>query len=58
MGPEYRDPSGSAPTIRTDGLRSFRYLATPLMVPPVPMPATKRSTAPSVCSQISGPVVR
>ena len=27
------------------------------MVPPVPMPATKMSTWPSVSSQISGPVV-
>lgn len=27
------------------------------MVPPVPMPATSTSTAPSVSSQISGPVV-
>ena len=28
-----------------------------MIVPPVPMPATKTSTAPSVSSQISGPVV-
>ncbi len=57
MGPENSEPSGSAPTMCTDGLRSFRYFATPLIVPPVPMPATKTSTRPSVCSQISGPVV-
>ena len=36
---------------------SFRYLATPDTVPPVPTPATKMSTLPSVCCQISGPVV-
>ena len=29
----------------------------PLIVPPVPMPATKWVTRPCVCSQISGPVV-
>ena len=29
----------------------------PLIVPPVPIPATKWVTRPSVCSQISGPVV-
>ena len=28
-----------------------------MIVPPVPMPATKWVTRPSVCSQISGPVV-
>ena len=27
------------------------------MVPPVPIPATKWVTVPSVCAQISGPVV-
>ena len=37
---------------------SFRNFPTPEMVPPVPTPATKTSTLPSVCSQISGPVVR
>jgi hypothetical protein len=30
---------------------------TPVMVPPVPTPATKTSTWPSVSAQISGPVV-
>ena len=29
----------------------------PLIVPPVPMPVTKWVILPSVCSQISGPVV-
>ena len=36
---------------------SLRYRPVPLIVPPVPMPATKTSTAPSVSAQISGPVV-
>ena len=31
--------------------------ATPEIVPPVPMPATKWVILPAVCSQISGPVV-
>ena len=35
----------------------MRYSPTPVTVPPVPTPATKISTLPSVCSQISGPVV-
>jgi hypothetical protein len=30
---------------------------TPVMVPPVPTPATRTSISPSVSSQISGPVV-
>ena len=30
----------------------------PVIVPPEPMPATKASTSPPICSQISGPVVR
>ncbi len=29
----------------------------PLIVPPVPMPVTKWVIRPSVCAQISGPVV-
>ncbi|MNE60102.1 hypothetical protein D3C80_1552270 [compost metagenome] len=33
------------------------YRETPVMVPPVPTPATRTSTAPSVSFQISGPVV-
>ena len=36
---------------------SFRYRPAPVMVPPVPMPATKCVTVPSVCAQISGPVL-
>ena len=35
----------------------FRNSPTPVIVPPVPTPATKISTLPSVSSQISGPVV-
>jgi len=36
---------------------SLRYRPAPEIVPPVPMPATKWVTAPSVWLQISGPVV-
>ena len=39
------------------GFFSFKYLPVPVMVPPVPTPATKISTLPSVSCQISGPVV-
>ena len=35
----------------------LRKRETPVIVPPVPTPATKMSTAPAVSSQISGPVV-
>lgn len=35
----------------------FKYSPTPLIVPPVPTPAIKMSTFPSVSFQISGPVV-
>ena len=35
---------------------SLRYRPFPLMVPPVPTPATKCVTLPAVCSQISGAV--
>ena len=44
--------------IRTDGLRAFSTSPTPVMVPPVPMPATKASTSPCVSRQISSAVVR
>ncbi len=36
---------------------SFKYQPTPVTVPPVPTPPTNKSTAPSVSSHISGPVV-
>ena len=38
-------------------LTSLRWCPTPVIVPPVPTPATKCVTRPSVCAQISGPVV-
>ena len=50
-------PGGSASTVRIRGLRDFRYSDTPATVPPVPLAATKASMRPSVCCQISGPVV-
>ena len=49
--------AGSTATERTVGFFSFRNLAAPEMVPPVPTPATMTSTEPSVSAQISGPVV-
>ena len=42
--------------MRTFGFFSLRTFATPEMVPPVPTPATKTSTWPSVSAQISSPV--
>ena len=51
------DSCGSTATTCTPGFRFFRYAPTPVIVPPVPTPATKMSTSPSVSSQISGPVV-
>ena len=50
------EAAGSTATTRTAGFLDFRYDPTPVIVPPVPTPATKKSTAPSVSSQISGPV--
>ena len=38
-------------------LRSFNAMPTPASVPPVPTAQTKPATLPSVCCQISGPVV-
>ena len=52
------DVLGSTATIRQSGLRSLRNSPTPVIVPPVPTPATNTSTRPPVASQISGPVVR
>ena len=58
MPPEYTEPSGSAPMILTRPPEtSLRYRPVPEMVPPVPTPATKWVTLPSVSAQISGPVV-
>ena len=39
------------------GFLAFRYAPAPVMVPPVPTPAMRTSTRPSVSFQISGPVV-
>ena len=52
------DVAGSTAMTFTSGFFSFRYSPTPVIVPPVPIPATNTSTLPSVSSQISGPVVR
>ena len=43
--------------IFTSAFFSFKYLPTPEIVPPVPIPATKISTVPSVSCQISFAVV-
>ncbi len=40
------------------GFCSFKYLAQPEIVPPVPLQATKWVISPSVCFQISGPVLK
>src|SRR5579872_7179790 len=50
-------PGGSASTQRTLPRRDLRYSDTPASVPPVPLEATKASTEPCACDQISGPVV-
>ena len=50
--------AGSTATDQMAFFFSFlRYFVTPVMVPPVPTPATKMSIFPSVSFQISGPVV-
>mmetsp|Transcript_55740 Transcript_55740/g.121382 ORF Transcript_55740/g.121382 Transcript_55740/m.121382 type:complete len:207 (-) Transcript_55740:438-1058(-) len=49
--------TGSSATNLHSGLSGLMYCAHPVMVPPVPTPATKMSIAPSVSAQISGPVV-
>ena len=51
------DSSGSTAMICTPGLRALSTSPTPVMVPPVPMPATTMSTSPSVSFQISSAVV-
>ena len=40
----------------TEVFCAFRYRPTPLIVPPVPTPATKCVMRPAVWRQISGPV--
>lgn len=54
---EQGESLGSTPTTRTFSFCSLRYFPAPEIVPPVPTPAMKTSTLPSVSSQISGPVV-
>jgi len=51
-------PAGSTATTRQPGRRLFRTSPTPVMVPPVPTPATNTSTCPSMSLQISSAVVR
>ena len=50
--------AGSTAITLRPGLRCFSTWPTPVMVPPVPTPATKASTSPSVSFQISSAVVR
>ena len=50
--------SGSTATIFSPGRRGFSAWPTPVMVPPVPTPATKMSSLPAVSRQISSAVVR
>ena len=49
---------GSTATTCRSGLRSFSRSPAPVIVPPVPTPATSTSTLPSVSRQISSAVVR
>ena len=49
---------GSTAITRQRWLRDFSTSPAPVIVPPVPTPATNASTRPSSASQISGPVVR
>jgi hypothetical protein len=49
--------AGSTHTIFTDGFFIFRYLPTPVNVPPEPTDATKTSTLPAVSFHILGPDV-
>lgn len=50
--------AGSTQMILIPGFCVFRYLPTPVTVPPEPEPATNMSTLPAVSFQISGPVYR
>ena len=51
------EAAGSTATALKSGLNGLMYCAMPVIVPPVPTPATTMSTLPSVSFQISGPVV-
>src|SRR2546421_579156 len=50
--------AGSTAIALNSGLRSLMTSVTPVIVPPVPTPATRISTLPSVSRQISSAVVR
>ena len=50
------DPYASTPITLMFGFFSFRYLAVPEIVPPVPLQTIKWVISPSVWFQISGPV--
>ena len=52
------EASGSSAMILTEGFFAFSTSPTPVIVPPVPMPETTKSTLPSVSRQISSAVVR
>ncbi len=52
------EPFGSARTISVAGETRAKNRDNPVIVPPEPTPATMASTLPSVCFQISGPVLR
>lgn len=47
--------AGSTPATMMLGFLLLRKRPAPVIVPPVPMPATRMSTLPAVPSQISGP---
>ena len=49
--------AGSTATALNDAFLGLIYSQTPVSVPPVPTPEIRKSTRPSVSSQISGPVV-
>ena len=51
-------PSGSAQPMTMSAFFSRRKSDVPASVPPVPTEQMKASILPSVCRQISGPVVR
>jgi len=51
------ESAGSTATALKLGLRALITSATPVSVPPVPMPLIKMSTLPSVSRQISSAVV-
>ena len=52
------EEAGSTAITRSCGLRSLRKPPAPVIVPPVPAPATRQSTLPSSASHSSGPVPR